>query len=212
MAKQMALSGKTRRNWAIDAFLLISALCVSLSGVYFLYLPNGYQGGRNPLYDTIILFSRQTWELVHTWTGIAMIAIAMLHIVLHWKWVTTVIKRLWLELTRNYTPLNRYGKFNASINLLIGVCFLIAAVSGIYFLFFPGSGRAADPMILFSRTLWDMLHTWSGIVMILAAIIHFTIHWRWAANVTRRIFILNQNSVQGAAETCTPISDPKVAF
>jgi cytochrome b subunit of formate dehydrogenase len=211
MAKQMAFSSQTRRNWAIDAFLLISALCVSLSGVYFLYLPNGYQGGRNPLYDTIILFGRQTWELVHTWTGIAMIAIAMLHIVLHWKWVTTVIKRLWLELTCNCAPLNRYGKFNAGINLLIGVSFLITAISGIYFLFFPGSGRAADPMILISRTSWDMLHTWSGIVMILAAIIHFAIHWRWAANVTRRIFILNQNSVQGAAETCTPVSDPKVA-
>jgi hypothetical protein len=188
MARTMDLSGPTRRNWAIDAFLLVSAGLASLSGIYFLYLPNGYQGGRNPLYNTIILFGRETWDLLHTWSGIGMIAIALVHILIHWKWITSITKRLWRELTCKCTPLNRYGKFNAGINLVIGISFLLTAVSGLYFLYFPGGGREVAPIILFSRTTWDMVHTWAGILLILAAVIHFAIHWRWVIRVTQRIF------------------------
>ena len=75
------------------------------------------------------------------------------------------------------------------------ISFLLAALSGIYFMFVDGnpaalsSGRwAADPMILFSRTTWDLIHTWSGVAMIVAAVIHFAIHWRWVTKVTRNVF------------------------
>ena len=64
------VSKQTQKNWWVDAALLFSAVAAALSGIYFLFLPSGYQGGRNPLYNIQILFSRQTWDDLHTWTGV----------------------------------------------------------------------------------------------------------------------------------------------
>jgi hypothetical protein len=57
-------------------------------------------------------------------------------------------------------------------------------LSGIYFLFVPFGGYRGgrNPVygvtILFSRHAWDGLHTWSGVLMIAAAVFHLTIHWQ----------------------------------
>jgi cytochrome b subunit of formate dehydrogenase len=73
------------------------------------------------------------------------------------------------------------------VNITVALSGLLTALSGIYFLFFPGGKAVADPWILFSRTTWDLIHTWAGVVMILAAILHFAIHWKWVTKVTVRI-------------------------
>ena len=70
------VSKQTQRNWWINAALGGSAIIAALSGIYFLFLPNGgYQGGRNPLYNLQILFTRHTWDDLHTWSGVIMIAV-----------------------------------------------------------------------------------------------------------------------------------------
>ena len=82
-----------------------------------------------------------------------------------------------------------------AINAMVAVSFLVCALSGVYFLFAPSGGFQGgqnagwDPNWLFSRTTWDLIHTWSGVVMIVAAVVHFAIHWRWVKNVTRRFFL-----------------------
>jgi hypothetical protein len=54
-------------------------------------------------------------------------------------------------------------------------------------MFVTGNRWSPDPMILFSRTTWDLIHTWSGVALIVAAVIHFAIHWRWVTKVTRNV-------------------------
>jgi hypothetical protein len=160
-----------------------------LSGIYFLFFPiGGYQGGRNPAYDLVILFTRHTWDDLHTWSGVAMIMIVVIHLSLHWHWVVNMSRRMLKEIFTRSRTLNSRGRFNLGINIAIGLGFLVTALSGIYFLFVPGGRGAADPMILFSRQTWDILHTWGGVVLILAAVIHFAIHWNWVVKVTRGIF------------------------
>jgi hypothetical protein len=182
------LSKQTKRNWWADALLLCSAIVASLSGLYFLYLPNGgYQGGRNPFYRVTIIFPRNTWNDLHTWGGIAMIAIAVIHLLMHWPWVVHMVKRMWNELTGKCTCMNQRSRWNLILNTLMAVSFAFTAISGIYFLFFPGGRWANDPRILFNLTTWDMLHTWSGIILILATITHLAIHWRWVSHVTTKI-------------------------
>ena len=84
MNKKYTVAPQTRNNWLVDATLFIGALVASLSGIYFLFLPvGGYQGGRNPMYGVTILFQRETWDDLHTWFGILMIAAAVIHITLH---------------------------------------------------------------------------------------------------------------------------------
>jgi len=183
------VSSQTSRNWLVDTILFSSALLASLSGIYFLFLPvGGYQGGRNPWYGAVILFTRETWDLVHTWSGVAMIAIAVLHLTLHWSWVVNMTRRAIKELCGQCGSLNARGRFNVAINLMVAISFFLSAVSGVYFLFFAGGRWMPDPALLFSRSTWDLIHTWSGVVLISAAVLHFAIHWKWVTKVTRKMF------------------------
>lgn len=195
MSKPIRISTQTRRNWLIDAVLFVGALIAALSGIYFLFMPSaGYRGGRNALYGVQVLFERAAWSDLHTWGGVLMIAAATVHFLVHWSWVKMMSKRVAKSLLTRDIKLSKGGKVNLVVDAVIAVSFLLAAVSGVYFLFVSnggfGGGRdpAWDPAFLFSRTTWDLIHTWSGVVMICAAVVHFYIHWRWVKNVTVKFF------------------------
>jgi preprotein translocase subunit SecY len=182
------VSKQTQKNWWIDAALFSSAILAALSGIYFLFLPSGgFQGGRNPLYNIQVMFSRQTWDDLHTWGGIAMILAAIIHLTIHWQWVVSMARRTWKELAGQCGCMNARGRWNLILNIIVAASFLLTAVSGVYFLFAPSGRWAADPMILFARTTWDLIHTWAGVALISAASIHFSIHWRWVTKVTRKM-------------------------
>jgi len=186
--KQQLVSKQTQKNWWIDATLFSGAVISALSGIYFLFLPTGgFQGGRNPFYDIRILFTRQTWENVHTWGGVVMIAAVIIHLAVHWSWVTSMARRTWHELTGKGSSLNSKGRWNLVLNSVVATSFLLVAISGIYFLFVPGGRWAADPMFIFSKTTWDLIHTWSSVLLIVAAILHFAIHWKWVTKVTQKM-------------------------
>jgi hypothetical protein len=191
MARRITLSKQTRLNWTIDATVLGGALLAALSGIYFLYLPSGgYQGGRNPTYGITILFSRSTWSDLHMWSGVIMIAAVAVHLGLHWSWVKLMSKRVWSGMSGGGARLSRGGKVNLAVDSVVAVSFFLTAASGVYVLFFGGGhGARPDPAVLWSRTTWDLIHTWSGVVLIGAAVIHFAIHWRWVKNVTKRFFV-----------------------
>lgn len=182
------VSKQTQKNWWIDAALFGSAITAALSGIYFLYLPSGgYQGGRNPMYAIQILFTRQTWEDLHTWGGVAMVAAAVIHLAIHWPWVISMAKKMAREIRGQGGSLNKRGWWNLILNAVVALSFILTAASGVYFLFVPGGRQAADPLLMFSRTTWDLIHTWAGVTMIAAAIVHLAIHWKWVTKVTRKM-------------------------
>jgi drug/metabolite transporter (DMT)-like permease len=184
MEKQI-VSKQTQRIWWIDTGLFISAMIATLSGIYFLFLPdNGFQGGRNPNYGIMVFFQRHTWDDLHTWAGAVMIAATLIHLAFHWRWVSSMTRRICNELMGKCGCMNPHGRLNLILNISVAISFLLTAVSGVYFMFVHGGHRVNDPMILFNRTTWDQIHTWAGIMLIATAVIHFGIHWRWVANVT----------------------------
>lgn len=69
----------------------------------------------------------------------------------------------------------------------------LAILSGIYFLFLPSGGYQGgrNPLygvtFIFPRHTWDILHTWSGVIMIVIATIHLLIHWSWIVGTIKRI-------------------------
>jgi hypothetical protein len=122
-----------------------------------------------------------------------MITAVVIHLAIHMSWVTMMARRIGHGLIGRGKHFSRGAKINLAVDLFIGLSFLIAAVTGIYFIFLPSSyagGRTAgwDPGILFSRTTWDIIHTWAGTLLIVAASLHIFIHWRWIVNVTHRFF------------------------
>lgn len=193
----MTISTRTRVNWLLDLAVFSSALLGSLSGIYFLYFTSGgYQGGRNALYGVTLWFTRSTWSDLHIWGGVVMVLMVTIHLIYHWNWVVAMSKKLLKAVTKGSSGLSRGGRINVLVNMLIGLSFLLTAVTGIYFLFVPAGGFQGgaipgwDPGFLMSRTTWDVVHTWSGVTLILAALAHFIIHWGWIAKVSTRMFTL----------------------
>lgn len=183
-----SLSQLTQRNWWIACTLLFSGLAVSISSVYFLYIPSGgFQGGRNPFHDLQIVFSRHTWKDLHTWSGVILISTAIIHLALHWNWVKSMTRRTWNELFNKCGCLNPKGRWNLILNYSVALSFLLTAISGIYFLFVPGGRWANDPIFLFPRFTWDTIHTWAGVFFITSGMLHIVIHWKWITKVTRQM-------------------------
>lgn len=185
-------SNKTRRNWLVDAVLFLGALISSLSGIYFLIFPDGgYMGGRNPYYGIQVIFDRAGWEWIHTWLSLGFVIVALIHLVLHWKWVVSTTKRVFRNVIgKQKSTMNAGGWKNVIVDGVIAVSFIISAASGIYFIFAGEShgGLNPDPMFLFSRTAWELIHLWSSVLFISSFILHFAIHWAWVTKVTRKIF------------------------
>lgn len=194
MAKQNAISRQTRVNWLIDAALFVSALTAVVSGIYFLFWPSGFQGGRNAIYSTTILLERAEWSDLHTWGGVLMVVAVLIHFVYHWPWVTQMSKRVAKAVRGKGTHMSRGARVNLIADAAVALCFVITAISGCYFLFVSTGGMQGgrnigwDPGFLFSRTTWDLIHTYSGVAMIIAALVHFAIHWRWVTKVTAKFF------------------------
>ena len=196
MSKRITMSRRTRMNWLINSALFISASLAILSGIYFLFLPSGgYQSGRNSMSGLTIIFARATWSDLHLWAGVVMIIAVTIHFAFHWQWVKQMSKRVFRWLKGDHVRMSKGAKFNLLIDVLIALSFLITAVSGVYFLFAPDGGYQGgrnsgwDPHILWSRTTWDLVHTWAGVALVITAAIHFVIHWRWIKNMTKRFFL-----------------------
>ena len=87
---------KTKLNYWLDAVVALAFILSALSGVVFLFAGSGgYQGGRNPGFQTEILgISRAIWSDLHTWVSLVVIAGVVIHLVLHWEWIVCLTRRM----------------------------------------------------------------------------------------------------------------------
>ena len=178
-AKKISVSTATLNRWRLFVLLSVTGLAILFSSVYFLYFPVGFQGGRNPDYGTIIVFDREMWDAIHLWSGIGMIIVLVVHIAVHDKWILVMYKRLFRGKNGGIKSLNQYARFNILLDIVAAASFLVVAVSGVILMFYP-SGRNVQSIynFIFTKEVWDVLHTWSGVVMLISVILHFYIHWK----------------------------------
>jgi hypothetical protein len=87
---------KVRLNYLLDALIGAAFVISTLTGMAFLLMGSGgYQGGRNADFRGALLgLSRATWSDLHTWTSLVLVAGVLAHLVLHWRWIVCVTKRL----------------------------------------------------------------------------------------------------------------------
>lgn len=78
-------------NLGINILIGLSGLICGLSGLYFLLVPGAFHNSIIP--DPMWLFTGTTWDLIHTWSGVAAIALITLHFYIHWKWAYKVIRK-----------------------------------------------------------------------------------------------------------------------
>ena len=84
---------------AVSAFLLF--LLEAFSG-FVLWIAvsggDGFRGGRGgtegPGQEEFLTVTRSDWIDIHDWAGVALLVILGLHILLHWRWIVQVTKRV----------------------------------------------------------------------------------------------------------------------
>lgn len=188
--KEISVSQKTRQRWWLVALLTILGVAVLVSSLYFLIFPVGYQGGRNPYYGMTLIFDREGWDALHLWTGLGMILILGVHIMVHWNWIKTMVNRCAKRDSCEVGKMNWRAQYNILLDFVAALAFVLAAASGIYLMATPSRSSAVSaPVVIFSWYTWDVIHTWSGIVMFIAVFLHLAIHWGWIKNVTVRIAV-----------------------
>lgn len=87
---------KVKMNYLLDVVIGLAFLLSAATGIAFLFLGSGgYQGGRNPGFQTVWLgLSREVWSDLHTLGSLVMIAGIGAHLILHWKWIVCVTKQM----------------------------------------------------------------------------------------------------------------------
>ena len=76
---------RSKLNYWVDVSIGIALVVSAISGLVFL-LPVGNSG--------VLGVSYRTWDSVHTLSSLAMIGGATAHLLLHWKWLVTMTKRM----------------------------------------------------------------------------------------------------------------------
>ncbi len=76
---------------------------------------------------------------------------------------------------------------NYIVDMLMGVAFIITAITGllIFFLMPPGNHNL---FMGWGRHDWGLIHDWSGIAMFVLVALHFILHWNWMVCMTKNLF------------------------
>jgi hypothetical protein len=106
----------------------------------------------------------------------------------------------------------RKAKINLVIDAMIGLAFLVEAVSGFVLWavlahggYQGGRNLLYEGTFIFSRSAWLSLHDWFALVMVLGVLAHVVLHWKWIACVVRNLWreaFPARQQVQAVREEC----------
>jgi NAD-dependent dihydropyrimidine dehydrogenase PreA subunit len=86
------VSKRSLINFVVDAAIAAAFIVSAVSGLVFL-VPAGWLSISGASTSALgVEFA--TWRTVHDWAALIMIAGVVLHTALHWKWVTSMVRRL----------------------------------------------------------------------------------------------------------------------
>ena len=87
---------------------------------------------------------------------------------------------------------------NYIIDIIIGLGFLAAVVTGVFLLFNTSGGYQGgrNPQY-FIHAIWIDIHTWSSIIMTVGVTAHLILHWNWMVCMTRKLFSQKKKSTPG---------------
>ncbi|MBN1157334.1 DUF4405 domain-containing protein [Candidatus Woesearchaeota archaeon] len=80
------------------------------------------------------------------------------------------------------------GIMNYIVDVLLGISFVITAVTGIIiFLFLPEGVRQGRYQVFLGITkgVWSGIHDYAGLVMIGLSLFHLALHWNWLVCMTK---------------------------
>lgn len=104
------------------------------------------------------------------------------------------------------------AKINLLVDMVIGIAFLVEAVTGfVLWLVLPHGGYQGGRNPLYGQTFilsrdgWLSLHDWFALVMVLGVVIHLVLHRRWIYCMFRNLWreaFPSRPSIPQKAEEC----------
>jgi len=79
-------------NYIVDLIIAAAFVVASITGIVFL-LPTSWIGISESGEPGMLGVSMAMWNTLHEWSALIMIGGAILHVVLHWRWVVTMTRR-----------------------------------------------------------------------------------------------------------------------
>lgn len=142
-----------RTNWWVDVVLFLAIL--------------------------LALAPQFTGLAIHEWLSLALASGAVIHLLLHWQWIVSVLRRFF---GRTSWP----ARLNFVLNAVLFIAFVIVSLSGILI------SREALPLFGFELQVsgtWEVLHRLSADAIVFVVGAHLALHWKWIFNAARRFVI-----------------------
>jgi hypothetical protein len=168
-------ASKTRKDKKFTNFFVVLGMIITSSLLFFtgiIKFLNIWLGISNFGYIAAFLTN------LHDWSGIILAFFVGAHAILHWKWLLTMTKKLF------NSSLFKRKKINFFIDISMGVVGLIVFITGIIkfptFQLIVGYFYTVSELIL-------ILHDWGSIILIILALTHLVLHWKWIVQMARKI-------------------------
>ena len=134
----------------------------------------------------LIVFSQEiTGETLHEWLGLALFVGLFTHLLLHWKWVVNITKRIFSK------KLNRKTRINYIVNAGLLMSFVMMGVSGLMIsesvMPLVGLGNGPD--------LWEDIHEAVSNFTMLMVLSHLLLHTKWIITNTKK-YLLTKKRLQ----------------
>ena len=86
---------KAKINYVVDVILFFCMITLTFTGLVMRF---GYPRKVRFVGEGLVLgVDKHFWRDVHDWAAYVMILMVIIHLVLHWKWIVTMTKKIFLK-------------------------------------------------------------------------------------------------------------------
>ena len=135
----------------------------------------------------LVLAPQATGIPVHEWASFLIIIPFFLHLIMDWKWIVSVTKRLFKRTKGEI-------RFNYVLDWLLFFLFVMATFTGVVI------SEAALPALGINMTIdpfWSSMHDLSANLLMVVIGIHLAMHWKWIVTNLKKYVL--RRSAQGGA-------------
>lgn len=116
---------------------------------------------------------------IHEWLGLSLGVGIGLHLLLHWQWIVSVLKRFFSRI-----PLAT--RINLFLNMALFITIVVVIFTGLLI------SREALPLLgltISGGHQWESIHKLSTDVLLWFSAAHVALHWKWILNSIRRYLV-----------------------